>query len=83
MLILTGTVASETGPHEWRVMRLEDRYLCSRDGESLQTTDRKAVLRFLACDGGPRDIDLAKSFLDSMQTDGDQNGDMPIPVISD
>ena len=83
MLILTGTVASETGTHEWRVMRLEDRYLCSRDGESLQTTDRKAVLRFLACDGGAREIDLAKNFLDSMQIDGERNGELPIPVISD
>lgn len=69
MLILTGTVDSATGPHEWRVMRLEDGYMCSRDGESLLTSDRKQVLRFLACDGGARDLALAKNFLNSMQGD--------------
>lgn len=83
MLILSGTVASGTGSHEWRVMRLEDRYLCSRDGESLLTADRKEVLRFLACDGGARDIDLAKNFLDSMQADGGPDVQPATPCISD
>ena len=64
-------------------MRLEDRYMCSRDGECLLTTDRKAVLRFLASDGGKRDTDLAKNFLDAMQADGNQIPDMPLPAISD
>lgn len=83
MLILSGIVASETGQHEWRVMRLEDRYMCARDGESLMTADRKEVLRFLACDGGDREIDLAKKFLDSMQTDGASDANPATLCISD
>ena len=83
MLILSGTVASETGPHEWRVMRLDDRYVCSRDGESLHTSDRKEVLRFLACDGGARDVVLAEDFLDSMQADAAADTRLAAPIISD
>ena len=83
MLILSGTVVSATGPHEWRVMRLEDLYLCSRDGESLLTTDRREVLRFLACDGGARDADLAENFLDSMQADAASHARPALPYITD
>ncbi len=57
--------------------------VCSRDGESLHTSDRKEVLRFLACDGGARDVVLAEDFLDSMQADAAADTRLAAPIISD